>query len=67
MEFNDWLKNYTNLFVAVNFPEKWIGQRVTGNWSGNEVGGNIYIYIYIYMFVCVCVCVDYMSRLSKFM
>ena len=39
MEFEDWFNNYTNVFIAVNFPDKWKGQRVSGNWSGDE-GGN---------------------------
>eukprot|EP01033_Poteriospumella_lacustris_P005213 gene5213-3723_t len=39
MPFDDWLKHYTSLFVAVNFPATWIGRRVGGSWSG-EQGGN---------------------------
>lgn len=38
MEFKDWIARYTSLFVAVNFPHSWFGQRVEGFWSGQEGG-----------------------------
>lgn len=39
MTFDDWLKNYTSLFVAVNFPSTWTGKRTQGAWAGDQ-GGN---------------------------
>jgi hypothetical protein len=39
MTFEEWLKNYTSLFVAVNFPSTWTGKRTQGQWSGDQ-GGN---------------------------
>jgi Calpain family cysteine protease len=38
MTFEDWFSRYTSVFVAVNFPDSWIGERVTGNWTGDEGG-----------------------------
>jgi len=38
MKFDDWRVNYTNIFVAMNFPKDWQGQIVKGSWDG-ESGG----------------------------
>ena len=37
--FDEWLRRFTSLFVAVNFPPSWTGRRTQGKWSG-ETGGN---------------------------
>lgn len=39
MKFDDWLKHFTSLFVAVNFPPSWTGKRTQGQWSADQ-GGN---------------------------
>ncbi|RYH31540.1 hypothetical protein EON65_02390, partial [archaeon] len=39
MPFDDWLKYYTSLFVAINFPKTWCGKRTQGVFS-SEQGGN---------------------------
>ncbi len=39
MPFTDWLKYFTSLFVAINFPNTWSGRRTQGKWSA-EQGGN---------------------------
>jgi hypothetical protein len=31
MPFNEWLKYFTSLFIAVKFPETWCGKRTQGN------------------------------------
>lgn len=38
MSFDDWRQRFTNLFVAVSFPDNWSGSLVTGRWTG-DVGG----------------------------
>ena len=39
MSFQDWLKYFTSLFIAVNFPHTWCGKRTQGQWSSDQ-GGN---------------------------
>lgn len=39
MTFADWMKHFTSLFVALNFPPSWTGKRTQGEWKG-ESGGN---------------------------
>eukprot|EP01040_Poterioochromonas_malhamensis_P005074 gene5074-5439_t len=39
MPFKEWLKFYTSLFVAINFPKEWCGKRTQGRFNG-ETGGN---------------------------
>jgi calpain len=39
MPFDDWLKRFTSLFIAVNFPKSWCGKRTQGTFSA-EQGGN---------------------------
>jgi hypothetical protein len=39
MPFDDWLRYYTSLFIAINFPKSWCGKRTQGSFSG-EQGGN---------------------------
>lgn len=39
MTFEDWLKHYTSIFVALNFPNTWTGKRCQGHWT-EEQGGN---------------------------
>lgn len=39
MTFEDWLKYFTSLFIAIQFPESWCGKRAQGKWSVDQ-GGN---------------------------
>ena len=39
MTFTDWMKYFTNLFVALPLPKGWEGQRSKGKWKA-ENGGN---------------------------
>jgi hypothetical protein len=39
MSFQDWSRHFTHLFVGVDFPEEFEGQRVVGRWEA-ESGGN---------------------------
>ena len=39
MPFDAWLARFTSLFVAIKFPDSWMGKRTQGYWTG-ECGGN---------------------------
>lgn len=39
LPFSDWMKYFTSLFIAMNFPKSWRGKRTQGKWSP-EQGGN---------------------------
>jgi len=39
MSFEDWLDNFTHIFVAVDFPEEWDKARASGAWDA-DLGGN---------------------------
>lgn len=39
MTFDDWMKYYTSIFIAINFNKSWCGKRTHGQWS-SEQGGN---------------------------
>ena len=40
MCWEDWIKYFTVIFAAVDFPDEWSGQRVSGSWSEETSGGN---------------------------
>ena len=39
MSFDDWFDNFTHVFVAIDFPDEWEGQRLSASWDP-ELGGN---------------------------
>ena len=39
MPFNEWFSRFTSVFIAVNFPDTWVGKRTQGVWN-KDVGGN---------------------------
>lgn len=41
MSFDDWKNIYSQLFMCINFPEKYRGYRIRGEWNDNNSGGNI--------------------------
>ncbi|GBG24010.1 Calpain [Hondaea fermentalgiana] len=42
MTWEDWTRYFTVFFAAIDFPDKWAGQRVTGAWTTkhSNAGGN---------------------------
>ena len=39
MRYEDWVENFTHIFIAVDFPASWTGKREVGDWDP-ELGGN---------------------------
>jgi calpain len=37
----DWMKKFTNLFIAIKFPSDWNGVRCMGTWNGNSGGSRL--------------------------
>jgi hypothetical protein len=39
MSFEDFVKNFNKLYIAVDFPDEWIGYRYIDFWTAENSGG----------------------------